>query len=60
MTNEFFYRRSGKKRDEALHDPILDNPQADEAISREAIERAMRRGLTREQAQRLYGHSAPR
>jgi hypothetical protein len=60
MTNEFFYRRGGKRRDEALHGPILDNPAAEKAISRQAIERAMRRGLTREQAQRLYGHSAPR
>lgn len=54
MTNEFFYRRGDKRRDEALHEPILDNPAADEAISRQAIERAMRRGLTREQAERLY------
>jgi hypothetical protein len=60
MTNEFFYRRGGKRRDEALHGPILDNPAADEAISRLAVERAMRRDLTRKQAERLYGHSEPR
>lgn len=39
---------------DAIHDALLDNPEADEAISEQAIERAMRRGLTREQAERLY------
>lgn len=53
-SNEFFYRQGGKKQDAALHEPILDNPKADEAISRLAVERAMRGGLTREQAERLY------
>jgi len=54
MTNEFFYREGGKRGDDALHRPILDNAVAEEAISRQAIERAMRRGLTRKQAERLY------
>jgi hypothetical protein len=54
MTNEFFFRDGSKRRDGALHGPILDNPAADEAVSRQAIERAMRRGLTRKQAERLY------
>jgi len=39
---------------DAIHEDLLDNPDADEAISEQAIERAMRRGLTREQAERLY------
>lgn len=41
--------------DDAMHEALLDNPDADEAISRQAVERAMRRGLTREEAERLYG-----
>jgi hypothetical protein len=53
-SDEFFYREGGKRRDEALHGPNLDNPDADEAISRQAIKRAMRRGLSRQQAERLY------
>ncbi len=40
---------------DAMHEGLLDNRDAEEAISRQAIERAMRRGLTREQAERLYG-----
>lgn len=54
MTKEFFYRQGGNKQDAALHEPILANPEADAAISEQAIERAMRRGLTRAQAERLY------
>lgn len=41
--------------DDAMHEALLDNPDADAAISRQAVERAMRRGLTREEAERLYG-----
>lgn len=39
---------------DAIHDALLHNPEADAAITEQAIERAMRRGLTREQAERLY------
>ena len=40
---------------DAIHEELLNNPEADEAISRQAVERAIARGLTREQAERLYG-----
>lgn len=39
---------------DAMHEGLLDNPEADAPIAEQAIERAMRRGLTREQAERLY------
>lgn len=55
MSREFFYIEGGERRDAALHLPILANPKAEALISRQAVERAMRRGLTREQAERLYG-----
>jgi hypothetical protein len=51
---EFCIVENGTVSDEALHNPILSNPAADAAISRQAVEWAMRRGLTREQAERLY------
>ena len=54
MSREFCIIERGKPFDRPLHEPILDNPKADEAISRKAVERAMRRGLTRELAERLY------
>jgi hypothetical protein len=57
MSREFCVIESGRPSDAPLHEPILDNPDAEEAISRQAIERAMRRGLSRQQAERLYGRS---
>lgn len=55
MSREFCTIERGKASDAPLHEPILANPDADALISRQAVERAMRRGLTREQAERLYG-----
>lgn len=40
--------------DDEMHEHLLENAEADAAISKQAVERAMRRGLTREQAERLY------
>lgn len=54
MSREFCIFERGKASDAPLHDPILANPDADALISRQAVERAMRRGLTREQAESLY------
>lgn len=54
MSWEFCVIERDKVSDAPLHDPILANPDADALISQQAIERAMRRGLTREQAERLY------
>jgi hypothetical protein len=54
MSREFCIVENGKASDAPLHEPILDNPVADALISRQAIERAMHRGLTRVQAERLY------
>lgn len=54
MSWEFCVIERGKASDAPLHEPILANPAADALISRQAVERAMRRGLTREQAERLY------
>lgn len=40
---------------DADHEEILNNPAADAAIAQRAIERAIARGMSREQAERLYG-----
>jgi len=41
--------------DAPIHDEILDNPVADEALAKIAIQRAMEEeGLTREEAEELY------
>jgi hypothetical protein len=45
----------GSVSDDTLHEPILDNPAAERAIADEAIARAMRRGLSRNEAEKLYG-----
>lgn len=45
----------GKLSDADLHEPILNNDQADRAIADAAIRRAMKRGLSRGEAEALYG-----
>lgn len=52
---EFCIMHSNEVSDRSLQDPILNQPQARRIISAQAIERAMRRGLTRQQAERAYG-----
>jgi hypothetical protein len=54
MSREFCVIERGKVSDASLHEPILANPAADALVAQQAIERAMRRGLSREQAERLY------
>ena len=54
-SNEMFYREDGKKRDAKLHEPILNNPKAEEAGRRAAVEKAVRGGMDRETATKLFG-----
>lgn len=42
--------------DDAEHELILDNPDADRWIAEQAVKRAMADGMSREQAERLYGY----
>ena len=56
QTGEFCSKQpDGSVSDDTLHEPILDNPAAERAIADEAIARAMRRGLSRKDAEKLYG-----
>lgn len=49
-------RRKGRGELAATdHEQILNNPRAEAAIARMAIERAVRGGMSRECAERLYG-----
>ena len=52
---ELFSFSGGKKRDAALHDEILRNSTADWALAETAIKRGVARGLSRAEAERLYG-----
>ena len=55
-SNEFFYLDdNGKKQDAALHEAILNNPEADKALSEMAIKRAIADGMDPEAARRVYG-----
>ena len=54
-SNEFFVQIGNKKVDAPIHDPILDNPEAEKAL---AIPRALRMrhlGLTEEEIALLFG-----
>lgn len=44
---------------DADHDEILDNPEADRLLAKRAVERAIAQGLSREDAERLYGVRHP-
>ncbi|MGU3494906.1 hypothetical protein ACLBXM_12760 [Xanthobacteraceae bacterium A53D] len=47
----------GHVSDEALHDEILDNAEAERAVAQQAVQRAIRdQKLTPEQAEELYGY----
>lgn len=51
---EMYYLRNGVKEDAELHDPILDNPEA-EALGREHSKALARTyGLTEEELSLLY------
>lgn len=55
-SRELFYRDGDEGRsDVALHEPILDNREADGLLSQMAIQRALAMGLTLAQAEQLYG-----
>jgi hypothetical protein len=46
----------GSYSDEALHNELLDNPEADRACAELSIRMAMREwGYTREEAEKVYG-----
>lgn len=51
----FTQDEEGRITDAPLHDEILDNPQADELIAAQAIERAIQRGMSRSDAEEVYG-----
>jgi DNA topoisomerase-1 len=54
--SELFYRdASGKKQDASLHREMLSDVAAQKAICKDAVERAMKRGLSKAHAERLYG-----
>jgi hypothetical protein len=53
-SNEFFVMVDGKKEDAGLHAELLDNEEAERAIAAMAIERAIKDGLSREEAEQLY------
>lgn len=55
MSKEFFYIEGGERRDAALHNPMLNNPDADAMVAQQAIELAILRGASRRLAERLYG-----
>jgi hypothetical protein len=55
-SSEFCSKQAaGTVSDGAMHGPILENAAAERAIADEAIARAMRRGLSRKNAEKLYG-----
>ena len=51
----YFIDADGKKSDAGLHDAMLNNPEADRLFAQEAIDSAIARGVSAEDAQRLYG-----
>ena len=57
-SDEAFYLDSdGQKRDAAIHDDMLDNPEAHRAIQQQAMESAIAEGMDPAVAMRLYGNS---
>ncbi len=44
---------------DAEHELILDNPEADKFIAEQAVKRAMASGISREDAERMYGYRPP-
>jgi hypothetical protein len=60
MSDEFFTRDAhGRKVDAPLHEPILDNVEANKQIQADAVQRAIDDGLSPEDAEALYGYRAP-
>lgn len=55
----FTTQDDGGVSDRNLHAGILGNPAADEMIAEQAIQRAIRAGLSREAAWKAYGNANP-
>jgi hypothetical protein len=54
-SREFFYEdETGKQQDAALHEPILDNPVADEKGRRRSIQAMRAQGFTEEVIRSLF------
>lgn len=53
-SNEMFVLINGKKEDAGLHAELLNNEEAERATAAAAIERAIKDGLSREDAEQLY------
>jgi hypothetical protein len=56
----FYLDEQGVRRDAALHAEMLDNPEADGLVARDAIERQVAAGMALELAVDLYGTPAMR
>jgi hypothetical protein len=54
-SNECFVRVGTKKVDACIHDPILDNPDAEKALAAMRTVRLLKQGFTAEQIVLLYG-----
>ena len=54
MSDELFYIDGGVKQDKEIHEEILDNPRAERVADELAVKQAMARGVSREEAERLY------
>lgn len=55
FSNEMFSMVGSEKLDAHLHEPILDNPQAEKAILQRRIEKMMAEGVPLEQILAAYG-----
>lgn len=53
-SKEFYSTIKGKKEDAHLHEPILDNANADRYMAREAIRRAVAKGMDLKTAKKIY------
>jgi len=51
----FYYGPDGQKQDADLHSEMLDNPEADEKQRRPAIVNVIKNGMSREDAELLFG-----
>ncbi len=59
MSKEFYcIDNDGKRRDADLHEPILDNPEADLFCRKQSFKQAVARGTPREIAKQMYGADA--
>jgi len=52
----FYIDENGNKQDHAIQDAILDDPEAAKRAALDAINKAIKFGLTEDEAKRLYGY----